>query len=90
MESIIESRFRKTLIRCPVCDKPIGQRLGDQWWFEKYNKGESGKIHIAQNQKTPYGSYRVRCWDKNCKGGHIFAWVNERLCISDVANSESE
>lgn len=84
MHPNVESRFKKRLIRCPVCNKPIGERKGNQWWFLKYGEGKIGKIPFTMNQKTPSGSYTVNCWDKNCKGGHVFAWINEEIKINDL------
>lgn len=81
MPAEIASRFIRTLIRCPVCNKPIGERLGNKWWFEKYSGGKKSKILQEQNQNTPQGDYKMHCSDKDCKGACIFAWVNEKISI---------
>jgi ssDNA-binding Zn-finger/Zn-ribbon topoisomerase 1 len=83
MEPNIESRTKRTLIRCPICNKPIGERENNKWWFLRYGGGEAEKVPIEIDQNTPSGSYRVKCPDKGCKGGHIFAWINEEIIIND-------
>jgi len=84
----IKSRTIKTLIRCPVCDKPIGERLGNRWWFMNKQGHEVLKTPFELGQKTPHGSYEVSCPDEECGGAHIFAWFNEQIGITDKVGSK--
>lgn len=84
----IRSRYIKTLIRCPLleCNKPIGERLGNQWWFMNKQGHTVMKTAMEIDQSAPQGSYRVKCPDENCLGGHIFVWINETVVIKDKFN----
>lgn len=84
----IRSRYIKTLIRCPLpeCNKPIGERLSNKWWFMNRNGQMVSKVPFEINQSTPSGSYRVKYPDENCQGGHIFAWFNENIRMKEKFN----
>ena len=82
-KEILDSRTKKTLIHCPVCVKPIGRRQGNKWWIERNYQGMKGLQEVEQNQSTPYGSYKMNCLDPKCDGGHVFAWINETVTMSD-------
>ena len=83
MEPTLRSGTIRTLIHCPVCEKPIGERLGNQWWFMNKNGHTISKIAVIMNQNTPTGSYTVKCPDEKCDGGHIFTWINETVGITE-------
>ncbi len=89
-QSVIDSRFERTLIRCPKCSNPIGEREGNRWWFLKYGNGDTGKIPFVIDQSAPSGNYKVSCWDASCDGSHIFAWVNEEIIADDKVVTKLE
>lgn len=88
MHPNLRSRYIRTLIRCPVCDKPIGERLCNQWWFMNKQGHEVLKTSLELGQKTPHGSYEVKCQDEKCGGAHIFAWFNEKVSIAEKVESK--
>ncbi len=84
----VRSRFFKTLIRCPLCDKPIGERLGNQWWFMAGNNKQFAKTAVIMGQDVPHGSYEVKCSDSGCEGSHLFAWINNKFGVHRKINTE--
>ena len=78
----IISRTQRTLIPCPVCNRPIGERLGNQWWFLKYENNKKIYTKHETFKNSPTGGYKVHCPDENCPGAHNFLWVDENIRIS--------
>lgn len=78
----VRSRFFRTLIRCPLCNKPIGERKGNQWWFMAGNNKQFAKTSVIMGQDTPQGSYEVKCSDfPKCEGSSLFAWINNKIGV---------
>ena len=85
----VRSRFFKTLIRCPKCNKPIGERLGNQWWFMTGNHRQFAKTPVVMNQTTPQGGYEVKCSDPACDGSNLFGWINNTIGVNRNIDNDS-
>ena len=82
-EPVVRSRWERTLIRCPICNSPMGERQGNKWWFKENLKGKTLFRMMEIDQSTPLGQYKVKCPDDECNGAQIFAWTNEVISINE-------
>lgn len=82
----IESRFKKMLIPCPVCQKPMAERHGNRVWFLK---GVGSQIRKVEVNMVFYsnGHYKINCSSFGCRGGSTFGVIHEAVGIQDTVKS---
>lgn len=81
-KEVIGSRFQRTLIHCPnpECEAPIAERLGNTWWYQRFQNGQSVKSEVRMTPASG-SSYRIEC--PICGFAHIFAVIEEAIHIDD-------